>query len=706
VAPAFTLRSLLLVALAAFLAYFLLPGSPLLFDANLAIYAEAVQGGDFGEILNVDFWGLPLDAEYATRSYRPLVSLTYALQMQADAVNGWLGGENRFLHLADMLIHAGASVLVVLLAACLLPGGRWPLAAGYLFALHPITTEAVCSVVGRADMMASVLLMGALILHLRVPFSRRGLLVETLAGVCLGAAFLCKEYAVAFPFVLVALDGARIASGRLPAAARRPAFVLWGASFALLGAYLLVRLWLMGSVGGVPMVGPGDQPLVGEPLDVRWGTAAAFLLTAARLLVAPYALTYFYCAGTLPLADGLLDPRALAGAAFAAVLIGGAAWLARRKREIVPALAVALFLLPLGPSLNTVSVAGVMFAERFLYLPLVGLVLLIAWGLERALRSPQRVLAARVVVTAVCVLAAVLTIARVSQWGSSKELVSDALRWYPESACAQFRMGLAMMADGRPAEAAEYFRGSLDTEPRSPRSWKKYGDALMQVGRYDEAAKAMRRVVQMSPKDLGPLWSGLGEAELRSGDPEAAVRALQRAVDLVPDSARNRELLGQARLRLAQQRLREGMPGEATELAVQAVESWDLPAEGVYLAGLIAARAGERAAADRLFDQALEKDPDLLRKKHRLAVELDSQGKHRQAVSLFEEILAARPRHAHTLFNLGRSLVLAGEPRRAIPALRAGLSIENDPNARQWLSRARREAGSGGGGQAGSSVTR
>jgi tetratricopeptide (TPR) repeat protein len=705
-APAFKTRSLVFVALAAFLVYFLLPGNPLLEDANMAVYAEAVQTGDYGELLSVDFWGLPIDADYATRSYRPLVSLTYALQMQADAINGWLGGENRFLHLVDMLIHAGTAVLVVLFVTMLLPGSRWALFAGYLFALHPICTEAVCSVVGRADMLATALLIGALILHLGAHGSRRRWLWEALAALCIGAALLCKEYAVAFPFVLVAVDGARIAAGRLPFAARRAAFGVWGACFAFLGAYLLLRLWLIGALGGVPMVGPGDQPLLEEPLDVRWGTAAALLLTSARLLLAPYALNYFYCAGTLPLADGLLDPRAIAGALFAALLIGAAAWMAWRKREIVPAVFVALFLLPLGPSLNTVSVAGVMFAERFLYLPLAGFVLLLAWGLERFLRTSKGVLAARIVVTAVCVLAAGLTIARVSHWDSSKELVGDALRWYPDSACAQFRMGLAMMAEGRPAEAAEYFDGSLETEPRSPRTWKKYGEALMKVGRYDEAAKAMRQVVQMSPKDLGPLWSGLGEAELRSGDPEAAVRALQRAVDLVPDSTRNRELLGQARLRLAQQRLRQGMDGEATQLAVKAVDAWDLPAEGIYLAGLIAARAGDRTAADRLFDQALEEDPDLLRKKHRLAVELDSQGKHREAASLFEEILAARPRHAHTLFNLGRSLILAGEPSRAIPALRAGLRLENDPNARRWLSRARREAGAGNGGQSGSSVTR
>jgi tetratricopeptide (TPR) repeat protein len=696
-APAFTARSLLLVALAAFVVYFLLPGHPLLEDANMAVYQRAVQEGDLGGLVNLDFWGLPMDADYATRSYRPLVSLSYALQLNAETINGWLAGERRFLHLADMLIHAAMAVLVVLLAAQLLPATRWALPAGFLFAVHPLATEAVCSVVGRADMLASLLLIAALILHLRAGASRRRWLLETGVVLCLGAALYCKEYAVAFPFVLIALDAARLAARRLPAAARRPAFAAWGGALAMLGVYLVVRYALIGALGGVPMIGPGDQPLLEEPLSVRWGTAAALLLTAARLLVAPYALNYFYCSGTLSLADGLFDPWAVGGALFALALIAGAAWLAWRRREILPALAVALFLLPLGPTLNTVSVSGVMFAERFLYLPLAAFVLLGAWILERTLRSRRALVAARVGVVIVCTLAGGMTIARVAEWESSKSLVSSAIDWYPESACAQFRMGLVMMAEDRPEEAAEWFEGSIDTEPRSARAWKKYGDALLKLGRYDEAAKVMRRVVQMSPKDLGPLWAGLGEAELRSGDPEASVRALQRAADLMPDSARTHELLGQARLRLAQQRLGEGHPAEATRLAAEAVDSWDMPAEGVFLAGLIAARAGDRSVADELFADALKKDPDLLRKKHQLAVELDRKGNHERAASLFEEILAARPRHAHTLFNLGRSLVLAGRPARAIPALRAGLELENDPAARHWLSRARDEATTGAG---------
>lgn len=696
-------RSVLLVALAAFLVYFLLPGNPLVEDAGLTVFSEGVLEADVGKILQADFWGLPLQAEYATRSYRPLVSLTYAAQVHAQTINDWLGGLHRFLHLADMLLHALMSVMVVLLGIVLLPGSRWPLAAGYLFALHPICTEAVCSVVGRADILASLLLVIALTLHLSAGgSSRRRWILESLTVLCLGAALYCKEYAVAFPFILIAVDGARIAAGRMPRAMRRAAFGVWGGAFAFLGVYLGVRLWLVGELGGVPMLGPGDQPLLEEPLDVRWGTAAALLLTAVRLLAAPYELNYFYCAGTVPLAEGLFDLRALAGAGLAALLIAVAGWWAWRRREIAPAVFAALFLLPLGPSLNTVSVAGVMFAERFLYLPLAGTALLVAWAFERYLRSRRAVIAGVALVALISVVHAGLTIGRVTEWGSVKTLVRDALETYPRSACAQYRLGTLLLQDGKPQEAAEWFEGAIDVEPRKTAHWKDYADALMRLGRYDQAADAMRRVVQMAPMDVGVLWTGLGEAELRAGRPEAAVRALRRAADLAPQDRKTAQLLGQARLRLAQQRLEEGMSGEAKRLAVQAVEGEDLPAEGIYLAALVVDRAGDRGLAEDLFDRALDEDPDLLRKKHRMAVQLDQQGQHARAASLFREILIARPRHAHTLFNLGRSLVLAGQPAEAIPVLRAGLRLADDPGAERWLSRARREASSATGGSSAS----
>lgn len=687
------LRTLLLVAGAAALVYILLPGHPLLGDANLAVTVNhVVQEPTLEKIFTLDFWGFPLDASYGTRSYRPLVTLTYVVQAHAGPLVEWLSGIARVLHLTDLLLHAGMAVLVALLAALLMPGSRWSPAAGFLFAVHPLATEAVCSIVGRADMLAAGFMLLALIVHLRASWSRWPWVLEGVVALCVGAAMLCKEYAVAFPFILVAVDAARLWNGSLYGKRRQAAMLAWGGSFAFLVAYLAVRYALIGELGGVPMIGPGDQPLATEPLDVRWGTAAALLLTSGRLLVAPYALNYFYCAGTVSIADGLLDPAAIGGMLFTLVIIGAAAWLAIRRGQVVPVLAAALFLLPLGPSLNTVSVAGVLFAERFMYLPLAGFSILVAWIVSRVARTEKAGRIARVALIAVCAVAGALTMHRVSEWESSKSLVLSAIEWYPESSCAQYRLGLAMRDEGRPEEALACFETSLRTEPRSSRAWKEYADALITVGRYEEGAAAMRHLVQMAPKDLGPLWQSLGEAELRAGNPEAGVRALQRAVDLMPGKQRPLELLSQSRLRLAQQRLVEQRPAEAARLVFEAVAASDIPGEGLYLAGLILTRAGERRAAMEMFDRALDKDPDLLRKKHRLAVELDARGEHARAASLFEEILAARPTHAHTLFNLGRSLVLAGQPDQAIPALTTGLRLEDDPDARQWLARAREEA--------------
>ena len=107
------------MAAAALLPYLSLIDAPLIYDGPITILENpAVQSGPIGGLFAVDFWGIPLDAEYASRSYRPLVSLSYALQART------IGNRVGFYHLTDMLLHACAAMLVVLCAMRLGLRGR------------------------------------------------------------------------------------------------------------------------------------------------------------------------------------------------------------------------------------------------------------------------------------------------------------------------------------------------------------------------------------------------------------------------------------------------------------------------------------------------------------------------------------------------------------------------------------------------------
>lgn len=693
-ALAFDGRGLLLVALLAVVPYLLLPPNGFHSDARKVVPSnQVVQQGPLYEVFTTDFWGLPMDAPYATRSYRPLVSLSYALTVRA------FGNNPRPFHLVDMGLHAGVSVLVALLIGLIGGARRWAVPLGVLYGVHPVLSEAVCSFVGRADIMAAAGILGAVVLHHVALGHRRRWLLEAAAAACLIVALLSKEYAVAAPFIVLVSDLARLRSPSLGRTERRQMQVAWVVAFALLAAYLGLRYSLASALGGVPMIGTGDMPLYDKSLAVRWSTAAWLLIPALRLMLLPWNLNYFYGKGTLPLADGFTDPKALAGMVLVALALVLAFRAVGKQGRSAPALAAGLVFFPLGVTLNTVSLSGVLFAERFLYLPLAGLLLAIGMGLEKYVptsRARRGVLLLMLIVAAVF---AVRTTGRVQQWAKVSRLVEASLESYPDSANANFEMGLVLADPGNPQRdlerAVEYFRHSLAVEDRRPQVWTNYARALGELGRWDEAVEARRKAIDLSPGDVEPLWRWLGEAELKTGHLERAAQAFRRAHKLAPDQPENPVLLGNALLRLAQKDLGRGDRELAVAHVREALDIDALPGEGYFLGALVLYRAGLRDEARRAAERALEEDPDLLRRRHRRAVQLDEQGKHVQAAALFQEILVATPNHVSTLFNLGRSLVLAGRPAEAIEPLSRGLKIKNDAGARRWLNRARREASFG-----------
>ena len=694
-------KALAAIAALAFFTYLMLAPKPIISDAMRAVTLNpVVQEKPLSAVFSSDFWGVPADAHYGTRSYRPLVSLTYALEARV------FGNAPQVFHVTDMLLHAGTAVLVTLLAALLLSGSPWALAAGALFAVHPVGTEAVASIVGRADMMAAAAMIGALVLHLLAGSKASPWAWEAGALALVGVGMLSKEYAVAFPFILTVTDLAHRATGRTARADERRQTLVLVLSLVLLAGYLALRYALMGALGGVPMLGDGDQPLYDQPVSVRLATALWLIVISARFMVLPVAHDYFYGAGTVAIVKSFLEPRALLGMLLIGLLVAWAVRAIARRLDPVPALAVALFLLPLAPSLNTVSVAGVLFAERFLYLPLAGFALAGGWLLARYATGPAGERAGRIVMTGIVLVFVVLTLNRVGDWRSVEALARASLRWYPENSRAWYEVGLAhgqraqdLEAKGQAeaaraehAAAAEAIRKSLAVESRPAQIWRSLALAEKRLGNYGESVKAYREAIRNAPAEIGILYAGLGEAELEDGQFEAALRSLAKARELMPQEPGVAALQARALVRLAQKRMLEGRVEEAIDLAQRGLDSGALSAEGTWTAGEVFARAGRVESAAAAFRQAAAKDQNVLRSRFAAAMQFDKEGKHADAAAAFAALLAASPDHVPTLFNLGRSLVLLGRPAEAIPLLERGLAQQDDERAQALLSEARRQA--------------
>ena len=148
------------------------------------------QPGLWGQFWTHDWFNGGLD-----NLYRPLVSQSFGIQM-------WLHGDRRWaFHLVNILLHAGASALVAELARRL-AGWRVGLFAGLLFACHPIHSEAVAGIVGRAELACAVGILGAMVLFLKQPMTTPRALAIFAVSL---TAMLCKEQGFLLPVLLLAL---------------------------------------------------------------------------------------------------------------------------------------------------------------------------------------------------------------------------------------------------------------------------------------------------------------------------------------------------------------------------------------------------------------------------------------------------------------------------------------------------------------------
>jgi len=365
--------------------------------------------------------------------YRPLPLASYAIDWQ-------LGGAAWWFHAVNIAWHAGASVAVAWLARQW-SGERAALAAGLLFAVHPVHVEAVANIVGRAELMAAlfaILSAYAALAHDRLWWS----------AVALAAGLLSKENAVVAP--------ALIAWGWMMELAPRPSrrrMAAYLVSWVALGAVYIVVRW---NVLGHELVGRAAPVFFGaSPVAVRV-TAVAALADVARLLVFPLTLRVDYSPAERTLVTTPLDPRFALGLLCVAAW-GALLWLAWRRGRRVEAFGLGWIAIALFPVSNLVVPVGVLLAERALYLPSAGLVLAVgAWLKDLDTRRLALVLSMLVLA------GGVLTLLRVPVWRDTRSMITSELEDSPRSFAGPAHMVIMYLTGHQPAKALEAYRRATE----------------------------------------------------------------------------------------------------------------------------------------------------------------------------------------------------------------------------------------------------
>jgi len=487
-------------------------------DPNAITGNEAVVAGDLRTILSTPSWW----GDGRGTLWRPLTTLTFALDYA-------LYGAAPFgFHVVNVGLHALVSVLVLVVFARAGVASGVAFAAAALFASHPVHTEAVANVVGRAELLAAVGFFLAWWCWLAAGVVAGPVATARIAGAALlfFLALLAKENAIALPAVVVVAD--LLGRGTEPAVRllrrRAPGYL---ALVAVALGYVALRRTVVGAI--TPEAELLDNPLGLLPAGERVVGAVAVAGLYALRLVFPLWLSADYSYDQIPVPESMLDPRVLAGLAVI-VAVAVAAWWARRQ---LPAVALGLLFMALTFALvsNLIVPIGTIMGERLLYLPSAGFCVALAAGLAAA--GQGRVLTAAVVV--LVALYGGRTLARNPVWREPLVFFATMTADAPRSARAHAELGTALAEAGRLGEAEAAFARALAIKPEDPVTLYNRGVALGAAGRFDDAAATYRRAIAAKP-DFGRAFENLGGVESARGDQRAALAALRRAQELTPES--------------------------------------------------------------------------------------------------------------------------------------------------------------------------
>ncbi|HWR98275.1 MAG TPA: tetratricopeptide repeat protein [Candidatus Methanoperedens sp.] len=528
-------------------------------------------------------------------SWHPLTWLSLMLDVQL------FGPDPRWMHRTSLLLHAANGVVLFLLLRALTGAFFRSLLVAVLFLVHPLHVESAVWVSERKDVLSTFFwLLGAAayLRHTRGPSPAR--LAPVVAFLVLALA--AKPMPVTFPLTLLLLDFWPLGRLRGP---WRGALLEKLPLFLVSAAAALLARYAQGSAGAL-------NSLDSMPLAARLANAAVSFAWYCGKTLWPTDLAFFY---PHPGAGAPIGPALLA-----AVGVVAATLLLLRLRRRVPALLAGWlwYLVTLLPVIGIVQVGVQARADRYAYVPLVGLFLMAAWAPPRALaRRPGPAAALGLVAVAWISVLGVAAHAQARHWRDTRSLAERAARVAP-SWLALESLAIARQLEGRSDEALALLRRALALEPLNAQlhynlGWvhERRGEPQEALGWYRRAAAGMRR-------DAAPRIAA-GVVLLSLGRHREAVPWLEEAVSLAPDSPRAQAALGAALLR-------SGEP-ERSEAHLRAALRMD-PADNdarVDLGNLFASR-GMMAEGRQQFEQALRRDPQNRRARNALSRFRESAG--------------------------------------------------------------------------------
>jgi tetratricopeptide (TPR) repeat protein len=422
--------------------------------------------------------------------YRPLTTISYIFDRSVWGMNP-LG-----FHLTNIMLHALCSAIFYLLLLSLLKDRLAALVGGLLFAIHPVHTEAVAWITGRAEILAGAFFLLAFLLYLKARTSSRLSAAYIGSVVFYMLAVLSKETAASLPLVLIIYEA--LAPRPSEGVSMKSRVFRLLPYFAAATLYASIRIKILGAFG------------IPEEQQYLYGVAAYPALLHVIKSFGYYLRLFFYpnplnAQYHIPFSHSLLVLPVLLS--ILALTICAVVVILFRRRHPIPSFGILFFFVSLLPVANIIPI-GESVAERFLYIPSMALSICAAYIFSAGhnVNRPGAKAATIAVVVALFTAMSVLTIGRNRVWMSDLSLFTDTVAKNPLDPKPRYSLGNALIKAGRPEEAVPEYRMSIKLSEgnwrRGVEHFKAYnnlGVAYMRMGRLDDAVAQFEKALSLNP---------------------------------------------------------------------------------------------------------------------------------------------------------------------------------------------------------------
>jgi tetratricopeptide (TPR) repeat protein len=523
-------------------------------------------------------------------NWHPITWLSHMLDCQVYGLNP--GGH----HLTNVLLHTGTAILLFALLQQM-TGSRWRSAfVAIVFAIHPLRVESVAWVAERKDVLSGlffVLTIGAYVRYVRSPsITRYGLL-----AVLFALGLMSKPMLITLPFVLLLLDywplnrltvagneeDGRASTTRRLAAEKLPLVALGAASSLVTLFAQKVAL----------------QPLSHISLAERIGNAIISCVIYLRQMLWPRNLAPFY-----PFNRQEIVGSTVVFSLFVLVLISTAVFVwGRRHRYLVTGW--LWYLIMLAPVIGILQVGNQSRADRYTYLPQIGLLLLFTWMAgDLSARLPRRPLILGIVAATIVSCLAFAAHLQASYWRNSETLWIHTLSCTTDNATAEENLGQAVYDQGRVKEALAHFQKAIEINPKQPFVHSLLGVAFLEQGRVEDSLAHLETAIQINPDD-GDAHYNLGNTFLQMGRAQQAIAQYSRALEINTYDIEARNNLAWVLATCPDALLRDGVKAIQIAARADSLTQNQSPVIGATLAAAYA-EAGRFDDATRTAQHALD----------------------------------------------------------------------------------------------------